>query len=116
MRLKRVISHNMLDEDQPERVRIWSLEEAAEVVRLQLAISDPLQKTLLDIAGGKIGLIRPIVEIIADAVSYDPETEITDANFRTLAGAPEDDAQLETWRRALYERYQAQHRLRYNTG
>jgi hypothetical protein len=102
---------NARQENQPERTRVWTAEQSIDVVLLQVRILPPLKDTLTVLAAGKLGLIKPIVEKVADELSYNPDINMDPATFRRLSGAPVDDAQLESWRKNLYDQYQAAHKL-----
>ncbi len=101
---------NMTDDLTPNE-RVWTLVEAREVVDLQITILPELMTEFMRLSGGKVGLIDPILNAVADGVSYDPESAMTVDRFRYLAGAPMSDGQeLEVWRKETYDRYQEQHR------
>ena len=98
-----------MSEDQPQRVRIWTLERARETVSLQIQILPELLAELMRLSGRRPGLINPILDKVADGVSFEPYSAVTPDTFRRHAGAPEDPAQMETWRKTLYDEYQTRH-------
>jgi hypothetical protein len=96
------------------RTRIWPLEQAEQIVWSQLHILPELREQLATLIGGLPGLIKPIVEVVADGVSYDPGIEMTGEVFRKLSGAPLDESQLDAWRQTLYYQYKDRHAAQAN--
>jgi hypothetical protein len=96
-----------MSEDSPKRTRLLPLDRAKEVVTMQISIFPELLTQLQILSGRKPGLIAPIIDEVADRVSYDPMVTMTPEVFREFSGAPQDDARLAPWRESLYEQYEA---------
>jgi hypothetical protein len=93
-----------------ERQRYWSIEQSAEAVNGLIGIDEKLRHEVHSLADGSIGVIKAIKEKLADECSYDPAERLTPERIRSIVGAPEDPALLDSWRTSFYEPYRRKYR------
>ena len=99
-------------EQNRERHRILTIKQAGSAFAMQLELFPELRSEFARLAGGSIGVVRAMMETIADEISYDdPMEQTTPERIRSIVGAPEDAEQLHEWREAFWDQYKAAHNL-----
>ena len=94
-------------EQERQRRRILSTEEAGQAFALQLKLFPELMDEFAKLSGGSLGVMNALMHSIADEISYEPMEETTPERMRSIVGAPEDAEQLHEWRETFWDQYKA---------
>lgn len=100
-----------MEGSQPERRRVLSLEDATHTFLMQIDIFPYLLDEVMDLSGGAIGVLKAVIETVAEEISYTPLEATTRERIRSIVGAPADPDEMDAWRSSFWREYKEQHNL-----